>query len=61
MSAPPSKRSGREPGSSTGRPIQSGMLCCVEQRLAAVGLVEQHAEAGPPAGDARRGRDGERA
>ena len=35
------------------------MLCGVEQRLAAVGLVEQHAEAGPPVGDPRRGRDGE--
>ncbi len=59
MSAPPSKRSGREPGFSTGRPIQSGCLAGVEERLAAVGVVEEHAEARAAVGDLRRRLDGE--
>ena len=54
-----SKSSGREPGFSTGRPIQKPMVGGPEQRLAAIGAVEQHAEARPAGGDARGGLDRE--
>ena len=56
---PNSKSSGREPGSSTGRPIQKSWSSGAEQRLAPVFAVEQHAEARPARRDLRRGLDGE--
>ena len=54
MSAPPSKRSGREPGCFHRPADPQRMLRRIEQRLAAVGAVEQHAEARPAVGDAHR-------